>query len=157
MNRLISILLICLSVQFLWAKTIVIKMATLAPEGTEWHGILVDLGQQWTEATNGEIRLRIYPGGIVGDESDMIRKMRIGQIHGAAITNEGMSELNPYFTAFYMPMLYQSYEEVDFVRERLNDDLFSITEENGFKILTMVDVGWAYWFSTKPVYTPEDL
>ena len=157
MNRLISILLICLSVQFLWAKKIVIKMATLAPEGTEWHGILVDLGQQWTEATNGEIRLRIYPGGIVGDESDMIRKMRIGQIHGAAITNEGMSELNPYFTAFYMPMLYQSYEEVDFVRERLNDDLFSITEENGFKILTMVDVGWAYWFSTEPVYTPEDL
>ena len=53
MKRLIIILLICLSVQFLWAKIIVIKMATLAPEGTEWHGILVDLGQQWTEATNG--------------------------------------------------------------------------------------------------------
>ena len=106
MNRLIAIVLSCLSVQFLWAKKIVIKMATLAPEGTEWHGILVDLGQQWTDATNGEIRLRIYPGGIVGDEPDMIRKMRIGQIHGAAITNEGMTELNPYFTAFYMPMLF---------------------------------------------------
>jgi TRAP-type C4-dicarboxylate transport system substrate-binding protein len=157
MNRIIPILLICFSVQFLWAKKVIVKMATLAPEGTEWHGLLVDLGQQWTKATDGEVRLRIYPGGVVGDEADMIRKMRIGQIHGAAITNEGITEINPYFTAFYMPMLYQSYDEVDFVRAKLNDDLISVTEENGFKILTMVDVGWAYWFSTKPVYIPDDL
>ncbi|MBT3796796.1 MAG: TRAP transporter substrate-binding protein DctP [Candidatus Marinimicrobia bacterium] len=132
-------------------------MATLAPEGTEWHGLLVELGQQWKEVTNGEVRLRIYPGGVVGDERDMIRKMRIGQIHGAAISNEGMTEINPYFTTFYMPMMYQSYDEVDFVRERLSDELLNITEDNGFKILTMVDVGWAYWFSTEPIYTPDDL
>ncbi len=81
-------------------------MATLAPEGTEWHGLLVELGQQWNVVTNGEVRLRIYPGGVVGDERDMIRKMRIGQIHGAAISNEGMTEINPYFTTFYMPMMY---------------------------------------------------
>ena len=132
-------------------------MATLAPEGTEWHGLLVELGQQWKVATNGDVRLRIYPGGVVGDERDMIRKMRIGQIHGAAISNEGMTEINPYFTTFYMPMMYQSYDEVDFVRDRLSNELLNKTEENGFKILTMVDVGWAYWFSTEPIYTPDDL
>ena len=143
--------------QVIWAKKIIVKMATLAPEGTEWHGLLVELGQQWQEVTNGEVRLRIYPGGVVGDERDMIRKMRIGQIHGAAISNEGMTEINPYFTTFYMPMMYQSYDEVDFVRERLSDELLNITEDNGFKILTMVDVGWAYWFSTEPIYTPDDL
>jgi len=143
--------------QVIWAKKIIVKMATLAPEGTEWHGLLVELGQQWKEVTNGEVRLRIYPGGVVGDERDMIRKMRIGQIHGAAISNEGMTEINPYFTTFYMPMMYQSYDEVDFVRERLSDELLNITEDNGFKILTMVDVGWAYWFSTEPIYTPDDL
>jgi TRAP-type C4-dicarboxylate transport system substrate-binding protein len=54
-------------------------------------------------------------------------------------------------------MMYQSYEEVDFVRERLNVELYDETEKNGFKILTMVDVGWVYWFSSEPVYTPEDL
>jgi len=53
--------------------------------------------------------------------------------------------------------MYQSYDEVDFVRERLSDELLNITEDNGFKILTMVDVGWAYWFSTEPIYTPDDL
>jgi len=157
MKRNILIIVLCFSVQLLWAKTIIVKMATLAPEGTDWHGLLVDLGQQWKEATDGEVRLRIYPGGVVGDERDMIRKMRIGQIHGAAITNEGMTEINPYFTAFFMPMLYQTYEEVDFVRSRLSHELLSVTEKNGFKILTMVDVGWVYWFSSEPVYTPEDL
>ena len=139
------------------AKKIVIKMATLAPEGTEWHGLLVDLGQQWQKETNGEVRLRIYPGGVVGDETDMVRKMRIGQIHGAAMSTEGMSEINPYFTSFYMPLLYQSYDEVDFVREKLKHELVTETEKNGFKLLTMVDVGWVYWFSTEPVLTPSDL
>ena len=156
-KQLLSILIICMLTQFIWAKKIIIKMATLAPEGTEWHGLLVDLGQNWKNATNGEIQLRIYPGGVVGDERDMIRKMRIGQIHGAAISNEGMTEINPYFTTFYMPMMYQSYKEVDFVRDKLSEELYSKTEENGFKILTMVDVGWVYWFSTEPLFTPEDL
>ena len=110
-------LLILILLQPIFAKKIIIKMATLAPEGTEWHGLLVDLGQRWQKETNGEVRLRIYPGGVVGDETDMVRKMRIGQIHGAAMSTEGMSEINPYFTSFYMPMLYQSYDEVDYVRE----------------------------------------
>ncbi len=94
---LISIIIVCAFTQLLWAKKIVIKMATLAPEGTDWHGILVEMGQAWTDATDGEVRLRIYPGGVVGDERDMIRKMRIGQIQGAAISTEGMTEINPYF------------------------------------------------------------
>ena len=150
-------LLILILLQPISAKKIIIKMATLAPEGTEWHGLLVDLGQRWQKETNGEVRLRIYPGGVVGDETDMVRKMRIGQIHGAAMSTEGMSEINPYFTSFYMPMLYQSYDEVDYVREKLNEELITKTEENGFKLLTMVDVGWVYWFSTEPVLIPSDL
>ena len=99
-------------------------MATLAPEGTEWHGLLVEMGQEWTKVTNGQVRLRIYPGGVVGDERDMIRKIRIGQIHGAAVTTEGMTEVNQYFTSFNYPLLFQTYEDVDFVRNQLNDELY---------------------------------
>ena len=138
-------------------KKITIKMATLAPQGTEWHSMLVGMGQEWKKATNGEVRLRIYPGGVVGDERDMIRKMRIGQIHAGAITTEGLSEINPYFSIFYVPVFYQSYDDVDFVRNELEPDLYEKTEKNGFKLLTMVDVGWAYWFSVDPIYTPADL
>jgi len=119
--------------------------------------LLVELGQEWKKATNGDVRLRIYPGGVVGDERDMVRKIRIGQIHGAAITTEGMTEVNQYFTAFNYPLLFQDYDDVDFVRNQLNDELYNESEKNGFKLLTMVDVGWVYWFSTDPVYTPSDL
>ena len=132
-------------------------MATLAPEGTEWHGLLVELGQEWKKATDGEVRLRIYPGGVVGDERDMVRKIRIGQIHGAAITTEGMTEVNQFFTAFNYPLLFQDYDDVDFVRNQLDSELYNESEKNGFKLLTMVDIGWVYWFSTDPVYTPSDL
>ena len=154
---LFTIFIVLLSIQPIFAKKIIIKMATLAPEGTEWHGLLVEMGQEWTKVTNGQVRLRIYPGGVVGDERDMIRKIRIGQIHGAAVTTEGMTEVNQYFTSFNYPLLFQTYEDVDFVRNQLNDELYKETEKNGFKLLTMVDVGWVYWFSTEPVYTPSDL
>ena len=156
-KNIINILIILSFSHALYAKKIVIKMATLAPEGTEWHGLLVELGQEWKKATNGDVRLRIYPGGVVGDERDMVRKIRIGQIHGAAITTEGMTEVNQYFTAFNYPLLFQDYDDVDFVRNQLNDELYNESEKNGFKLLTMVDVGWVYWFSTDAVYTPSDL
>ena len=156
-KNIINILIILSFSHSLYAKKIVIKMATLAPEGTEWHGLLVELGQEWKKATNGDVRLRIYPGGVVGDERDMVRKIRIGQIHGAAITTEGMTEVNQYFTAFNYPLLFQDYDDVDFVRNQLNDELYNESEKNGFKLLTIVDVGWVYWFSTDPVYTPSDL
>ena len=156
-KNIINILIILSFSHSLYAKKIVIKMATLAPEGTEWHGLLVELGQEWKKATNGDVRLRIYPGGVVGDERDMVRKIRIGQIHGAAITTEGMTEVNQYFTAFNYPLLFQDYDDVDFVRSQLKDELYNESEKNGFKLLTMVDVGWVYWFSTDPVYTPSDL
>ena len=156
-KNIINILIILSFSHSLYAKKIVIKMATLAPEGTEWHGLLVELGQEWKKATNGDVRLRIYPGGVVGDERDMVRKIRIGQIHGAAITTEGMTEVNQYFTAFNYPLLFQDYDDVDFVRSQLKNELYNESEKNGFKLLTMVDVGWVYWFSTDPVYTPSDL
>ena len=139
------------------AKKIIIKMATLAPEGTEWHGLLVELGQEWKNATNGDVRLRIYPGGVVGDERDMVRKIRIGQIHGAALTTEGMTEVNEYFTAINYPLLFQDYDDVDYVRSQLSSELYGESEKNGFKLLTMIDIGLVYWFSTDPVYTPSDL
>ena len=157
MKRIFRILLFMGLVSFLAGRPILIKMATLAPEGTDWHGFLVEMGQKWKQATHGEIILRIYPGGVVGDERDMIRKMRIGQIQAAAITSEGLSEINNDYTAFFMPLLYEDWEDVDYIRERIMGDLSSGLEKNGFKLLVMADVGFAYWFTKDPVYSPDDL
>ncbi len=138
-------------------QRIIIKMATLAPEGTDWYGMLLEMGQQWKEATDGQVILRIYPNGVVGDERDMIRKMRIGQIQAAAITTEGLSELNPDINAFITPLLFDSWEDVDYVRSAIGPELEQGIEKNGFKILYWADVGWANWFATKPIITPDDL
>ncbi|MCJ7800813.1 MAG: TRAP transporter substrate-binding protein DctP, partial [Candidatus Marinimicrobia bacterium] len=138
-------------------KKTIIKMATLAPEGTKWHGMLVEMGQKWSEATDSNVELRIYPGGVVGDERDMIRKIRIGQIHAAAVTTEGLSELNPDIYSLVIPMLFDDWDDVDWIRERIEDDLISGIEKNGFKLLTWTDVGWVKWFTKEPMKFPEDL
>lgn len=156
-KKIIMVLtVIALSSQLFGKKTI-IKMATLAPEGTKWHGMLVEMGQKWSEATNGEIVLRIYPSGVVGDERDMIRKMRIGQIHAAAVTTEGLSELNQDIYSLIIPLLFDDWDDVDWIRERLENDLISGIEESGFKLLTWTDVGWVKWFTKEPLKYPEDL
>ena len=143
MKKIIILLLciFCVSPSFLFGRKTVIKMATLAPEGTPWHSLIAKMGQRWSEETNGNIKLRIYPGGIVGDERDMIRKMRIGQIHGAAISAEGLSEINPQYTYCFIPLFFQQYDDIDYVRDQIKDDLISGADKNGFKVLTMVDVG----------------
>lgn len=139
-----------------YSKTI-IKMATLAPEGTKWHGLMVEMGQRWKQETNGDVVLRIYPSGVVGDERDMIRKMRIGQIQGAGISLEGLSELNSDVYAFYIPLLLKDYDDVDWYREKISDTLVKGIEEKGFKLLFWADIGWAKWFTKDLVRVPEDL
>jgi len=136
---------------------ITIKLATLAPEGSDWHTLLVEMGQEWKKATDGRIQLRIYPSGVVGDERDMVRKMRIGQIHAAAVTAEGLSELTPDVNAFFIPGLFESFEDVDIIRGALSDELEAGIEESGFKLLLWADVGWAYWFTKEPINSLEDL
>lgn len=156
-KRTVIILSILLFSTQLMGKKTVIKMATLAPEGTKWHGMLVEMGQKWSEATDGNVVLRIYPSGVVGDERDMIRKIRIGQIHAAAVTTEGLSELNKDIYSLIIPLLFDDWDDVDWIRDRLEDDLIKGIEENGFKLLAWTDVGWVKWFTKDPMKFPEDL
>ena len=155
MKRIIIILLLFSSVIF--ARKIVVKMGTLAPEGTDWHGMLIEMGQQWKSATKGKVQLRIYPGGVLGDERDMVRKMRIGQIQAAGMTAEGLSEIVSDFSCYFVPLVYQDSEDVNKVTEALLPELEQKLEDNGFKLLYLSELTYAYWFSTSPIKVPSDL
>ena len=155
MKRFIIILLLFSSVIF--ARKIVVKMGTLAPEGTDWHGMLIEMGQQWKSATKGKVQLRIYPGGVLGDERDMVRKMRIGQIQAAGMTAEGLSEIVSDFSCYFVPLVYQDSEDVKKVTEALLPELEQKLEDNGFKLLYLSELTYAYWFSTSPIKVPSDL
>ena len=151
------LLIFFLSVSLMYGRKIVVKMATLAPEGTDWHGMLIEMGQEWKKATDGEVQLRIYPGGVLGDERDMVRKMRIGQIHSAGITTEGLTEIVPDFSAFYVPLAFKDNADIQAVLDDMYPSLEKKLEEKGFKLLYLADLGWAYWFSTTKVTSPADL
>ena len=155
MNRFLFTLFLFISIGI--SRKTVVKLATLAPEGTEWHGMLLDMGQEWKKSSKKSVHLRVYPGGVIGDERDMVRKMRIGQIHAAAITTEGLSEIVPDFSAYYVPLAFQNSEDVMSVTKSLLPSLEKKLEEQGFKLLHIGELGWAYWFTSKPIKTPDDL
>ncbi len=134
-----------------------IKLATLAPEGSPWYDIIRDMAETWEQASAGKISVRIYPGGVAGDEPDMVRKMRIGQLHAAAISGAGLPEIAPEVRALMMPMMLGSDEELDYVRQRIGPRLEAILEAKGFKVLTWGDAGWVHFFTRQPVVRPEDL
>ena len=119
MKKIIFILL-TIFICDLSAKKVIIKMASLAPEGTVYHGMLIEMGQKWKKATNGEVILRVYPGGIVGDERDMIRKIRLGQFHAAAVSTEGLHEINPDVYVFALPLVYDNYDDVEWMRSQMD-------------------------------------
>jgi len=153
--KTIFLLIICSGA--LISKPIVIKLATLAPEGTEYYNLLLEMGQRWQEETNGEIILRIYPNGVVGRESDTIRKMRIGQIQASAMSSIGLADLTDQIQAFTIPMKFKDYDDVESVKEVMFDDISNGLSESGFKLLFLVDIGWVYWFSANEIAVPEDL
>jgi TRAP-type C4-dicarboxylate transport system substrate-binding protein len=135
---------------------VVVKMATLAPEGSSWFRVLQEMGEEWRKASDGAVTLRIYPGGVAGDEDAMIRKIRIGQIQAAAITGIGLAYLEPSFYALHIPMMFASDEEFDFVRDRYAPILERKMEEKGFIVLNWGDAGWVHFFSKTPVVTPAE-
>ena len=159
-RRLVAVLLLAgvslLAPAGAMSAPMVVKMATLAPEGSSWFRVLQEMGEEWRKASDGAVTLRIYPGGVAGDEDAMIRKMRIGQIQAAAITGIGLAYLEPSFYALHIPMMYESDEEFDFVRDRYAPVLERKMEEKGFVVLNWGDAGWVHFFSKDPVVTPAE-
>lgn len=138
-------------------ETQVIKLGTLAPEGSIWHEVLRNMAEEWLDVSDGAIQTRIYPGGVAGDDSDMVRKMRINQLQAAALTGEGLANIALELGIFQIPMLIRTNEELDYVRDHLSGKLEKLVEEKGFKILYWSEVGWVYLFSREPVRQPSDL
>ena len=139
------------------APRLTFKIASLAPEGSVWVNAFKDFAQEVTSKTNGEIAFRIYPGGVMGDDRAMYRKMRVGQLHGGGFTMAGISEIVPDFRIMAIPFLFHSYEEVDHVSAQLQSLFKQRFSENGLQLLAMTEVGFVYTFSTKPRVTVQDL
>jgi TRAP-type C4-dicarboxylate transport system substrate-binding protein len=109
------------------------------------------------DATDGRIRTKYYGGGSMGDEKDVVRKMRLKQLDGSALTSVGLSMIYPGIRVLQLPNFYASVEEVDYVREQMWPYFQDKFRAEGFELLAAGDVGWIYLFSTKPVRSRADL
>ena len=135
----------------------VIKLGTLAPQGSPWYDALRDIGEAWKSESGGQIELRIYPGGVAGDEPDLVRKMRVDQLQAATLSGGGLQVIAPEVLALMMPMMLRSDAELDYVRDHVGPDLEKILEAKGFKVLNWGDAGWVRFFTQTPAIEPDDL
>lgn len=139
------------------AKTLEIKIATLAPEGSPWIKTFQTIDAEVREKTDNQIGIKVYPGGVLGDEKDMLRKMHIGQIHGAALTSAGLSAIYGELDVFQIPFLFESHHEVDYVIDEMDAFFQKGFEENGYILLGWSEGGFVRLMSTAPVATMDDL
>jgi len=139
------------------AQPTVVKLASLVPDGSVWTKILQGTGAEWSAATSGRVTLRIYPGGVAGDEPDMVRKMRIGQIQASALTVMGLSSIDDSFLVFGIPMMFDSYGELLYVIERMEPTFKKRLDAKGFVFLNWGHAGWVHFFTKKPVTTAAEM
>jgi TRAP-type C4-dicarboxylate transport system substrate-binding protein len=138
------------------AKDVKIKLGTLAPEGSPWHNSIKRMGQKIKEISGGRVNLVIYAGGVAGDEGDMVRKMRIGQLSAATITNIGLGRISRASLALQIPMTIESYEELDYVRTKIGAKIAAEMEKEGYVVLNWGDAGWVHFFSKEKGTLPDD-
>lgn len=139
------------------ARALTIKLGSLAPIGSPWDIGLKKLSAEWNRISGGEIVMKIYPGGIVGDEDDMIRKMRIGQLDAAAITGVGMNRIYNGILAIQLPLFIRNDRELEYVLEKMKPYFEEKLAGKGFKVLIWHTAGWAHFFGKKPIVHPDDL
>lgn len=134
-----------------------LKIGTLAPEGSPWVDSLRRLAAEWERLSGGSVKLKIYPGGIVGEEPDMVRKLRIGQLHGAALTQLGLGLLEPGILAISVPFLIQEDRELDYVLDRSRPYFGELLEQKGYRLVALSKGGWVHFFARQPIVYPAEL
>ena len=136
---------------------IVVRMATLVPDGSSWHLILKEAADKWKQVSGGRVTVRLFPGGVAGDDPDVVRKMRLGTLNAGVLTSVGVAEIDKSVYAMGIPLMYDSYEEVYWVHEKMRPKLEASLEAKGFVVLNWADGGWVHFFAKKPVAVPDDL
>ncbi|MBN1838291.1 MAG: TRAP transporter substrate-binding protein DctP [Spirochaetales bacterium] len=156
-SLLIFVLLALVLVGAFPLSALTIKIATLAPAGSPWVESLRRLSGDLERSSDGALSFKIYAGGTAGEEADMIRKMRIGQLQGAALTQLGLALLEPGLLALSTPFLIQGEEELDYVMGRLRPEYTRRLDEGGFRLVSFLKAGWVHFFGRQAVGTPAEL
>lgn len=135
----------------------VIKFATLAPEGSTWMKVMGALNAELQEKTGGRLKLKMYAGGVSGDEKDVVKKIRVGQLHAAGFTGVGLGEIAPEVRVLDAPWLLRDSAELDHVTKTFDKELRGAIEKGGYVLLGWTELGFVHVFSKKPIEGPADM
>lgn len=134
-----------------------IKFATLAPEGSTWMKTMHAIDDEVRRRTDNRLGFKFYPGGVQGDEKDVLRKIRNGQLHGGGFTGFGLGSIDPQVRVLELPFMFESLDEFDYVRTQTDPYFLREFAEKGYLHLGWADVGFVYLYSKNPIRSPEDM
>lgn len=157
MRKLLSLTLclFLLALQPAQAKTF--KLATMAPDGTRWMEELKAAAAEIEKKTQGRAAFRFYPGGVMGNDKSVLRKIRVGQLQGGAITGGGLVDIYPDAQIYSLPLAFRSYDEVDYVRQHMDKKIIDGLRDNGFISFGLGEGGFAYLMSAKTLGKVSEL
>ncbi len=162
MNNIFKTIALILTVSFLSfnpatvsAKTI--KIATISPEGTYWMKQMRAGAAEIKKKTEGRVKFKFYPGGVMGNDDSVLRKMHIGQLHGGAITIGSLSQSTPDTSIYGLPFLFSSIEDAEQIRKTSDPMLNKKMEESGYICLGIAQGGFTYLMSKQQINSLEDL
>ena len=160
MNRLLIdiVLTVVLAMAFVSpARATVLKIATLSPDGSSWMVKFREGANEVAKATDNRVRFKFYPGGVMGNDKAVLRKIRIGQLHGGAFTGGTLSRYAGEAQIYGLPLKFKSQAEVDYVRRHMDGDVIAGFRAGGFVSFGLSDGGFAYIMSNAPVDSLETL
>lgn len=158
MNLFITRLIIVLSLGFsatVYATTF--KIATLSPDGSFWMTTMNTAAKEIAKKTDGRVKFRFYPGGVMGNDQSVLKKIRIGQLQGGAFSSGALANKAPNTQIYNVPLLFKTYDEVDYVRERIDPELEQAFKSAGFVSFGLAEGGFAYIMSSKAIASADDL
>ena len=157
-STVLPIVLLILTVtlsQTVAAKTY--KIATVSPDGLAWMKDLRAGAKEIEQKTEGRVKFKIYPGGVQGDDFTVLRKMRIGQLHGGVVASSSLTRFYPDLQVYSLPLQFRDNNEVDFVRQKMDTMIQTGLEENGLETFHLTETGFAYLLSQRPVDTLAEM
>jgi len=134
---------------------VLLKLATIAPRGSFMTQVINEMDTQIRQVTNNEVGIKLYYGGVQGDEEDVLRKVRLGQLHGGSFTGHGLGLIVPEVRVSELPFVFQNYDETDYVRSHLKEYITRLFKEKGYIVLGWNEIGFVYNFSKVPINSLE--
>ena len=155
--RLFTLCLLCLCLSASFSAAVTIKIATAAPEGSSWMREMRAGAVEIDQRTEGRVKIKFFAGGVMGNDKSVLRKMRVGQLHGGAFTSGSLERIAPSINLFGLPLVFRSYAEVDHVRHQLDAELKQVLEQAGLISFGFAEGGFALLMSQQPIWTIEDV